>query len=160
MDSFLDAFNIIDRLEGFLGWLLSAVPHRHTTKGHPTGPFVIEAGLHELHIQRHAAATGAESASGHQVEDTLRHYGIRVWGRRITDDEVIMSVQARQANWAEHVLLRAGVIFAPAHRFNDPRATVWAGRHANAVPAWADAVGAVLCDHPQPAPAPEVSGGH
>lgn len=134
LDSFLDMFNIIDRLDGLLGWLLSAIPHRRTTKGHPTGPYVVEAGMHELHIQ----ATGAESASGRQAEAALRHYGIHVWGRRITDDAIIMSVRTRQANWAEHVLLRAGISFAPAHRFHDPRANAWSARHAGPVPAWAD----------------------
>ncbi len=48
--------------------------------------------------------------SGVEVEQLMRRYGIRVWGREVTDPETIsFLVKERQALWAEYLLCRAGV---------------------------------------------------
>jgi hypothetical protein len=57
---------------------------------------------------------------GYRVELLLRQYGIRVWGREMTDrEEMAVLVKRRQAVWAEYVLCRAGVPLTSA--LIDPR---------------------------------------
>ena len=133
LDDFLDKFNLIDRIDRAIGMALSFVPYQPTRKGHPAGALRVAPGMFEISIER-----GDADQTGGQAERILRKYGIPIWGRRVTSREFIMTVRARQADWAEHVLLREGIVFAGRHRWHDDRAPAWAGRHADPVPAWAD----------------------
>ena len=76
--------------------------------------------------------------SGSSIEQFLNHYGIKVWGRRVTSQHFHFTVKERQANWAEYLLLRRGI---PVSRnpFN-PQNAVYGQQHApgDQPPAWAD----------------------
>ena len=49
--------------------------------------------------------------SGLSVERLLRQYGVRMWGRDTRhNDEFAFLVKKSQAEWAEYLLLRAGVV--------------------------------------------------
>lgn len=56
-----------------------------------------------FYVSRHAGWTGF------QVEQLLGRYGIRIWNRGIAGDDFYFCVKARQARWAEYVMLRARV---------------------------------------------------
>jgi hypothetical protein len=48
--------------------------------------------------------------TGAKVEYILRQYGIKCYAREMADDRFLgLSVSDRQANWAEYILLSAGV---------------------------------------------------
>lgn len=60
---------------------------------------------------------------------------IPIANRRITSQEAIFWVQARQARIAEYRLLRAGFAFGPRHRWIDPRNVQWAAGKGK-MPVW------------------------
>jgi len=67
--------------------------------------------------------------SGIEVEHLLRKYGIRVWGRVVTDaEDVSFLVKRKQAIWAEYILCRAGVPLTSP--LLDPRNAHYQERHA------------------------------
>jgi len=121
----LDAFNWIDRAEGVLMSLRHAGRSRRARhRG--------EAGSWTFQIPRAAGWSGVD------VERFLNHYGIVIWGRRVTSQHLIFTVKRRQANWAEYLLLRRGIQVAtrPYNTLN----VAYGEAHApgDAPPAWAD----------------------
>lgn len=60
-------------------------------------------GTHSFRIERDGGWTSYEA------ENLLRRYGILVYGRVVKEDYVGFSVAVAQANYAEYLLLRAGV---------------------------------------------------
>lgn len=134
LDDFLDIANLFDKcIDRPIGWFMSAIPHRNTHKGRPTGDLVVDPGLWEIRIAR----GGDVSQTGGDMERRLTEVGVRVCGRRVLDDEFICYVRRRQAKWAEQVLLRAGIIFSGKYRWYDQRTPMWAGRHLGPVRTWA-----------------------
>lgn len=77
-------FDLIDPLDGLIGRMAKGPMHR--------------------------IVVGQSSFTGHDIENILRRYGIRTWGREpsATDDMAFL-VRSRQAAWAEYLLKRAGV---------------------------------------------------
>ena len=47
--------------------------------------------------------------SGLQIENLLTSHGIRVWGKMIVFNDIMVTVRRRQAKWAQYLLERAGV---------------------------------------------------
>ena len=81
----MSKIDIIDPIDGWLGRILH-------------GP------MHRFSFSR------SDDFAGIEVEHLLRRYGIRVWGREVTNErEVAILVKQRQAVWAEYILCRAGV---------------------------------------------------
>ena len=76
--------------------------------------------------------------SGGEIERFLNHYGIIVWGRRVTGSHRIVTVKRRQAVWAEYLLLRRGISLSEP--FCNPANVRYAQQHApgDQPPAWAD----------------------
>ena len=87
-DYILGPFNLIDRVEG----LLSAIRYR-------------DAG-HQFTIRR---MDKGGSHSLNECEAMLRVYGIAVYGRTHDATHMYFHTKRRQADWAEYVLLSAGV---------------------------------------------------
>lgn len=88
--------------------------------------------------------------TGHKVERLLRHYGVRVWGRKIVDGSLrSFVVKQRQAVWAEYVMCRAGVPLVG--ELLDPRNAQYPDKHppASMPPPWTSkGIGAIsLIDH-------------
>jgi hypothetical protein len=75
--------------------------------------------------------------SGGQVEDYLGRYHVKIWGRWFSKDTLSLSVKKEQKQWAEYLLLRAGVPVVSIPM--DPRNAGWAARHDGPPPAWDDA---------------------
>ena len=75
---------------------------------------------------------------GKDVEKMLRDRGVAVFGRRVTSRYGILSVPAKQADWAEYILQRGGVPLAG--QAINPRNATWAARHkpGHLPPAWKD----------------------
>lgn len=136
-DDILDKFNLIGRVQGLLWSLTSYLPHRKSHKGRKVGKWRVDGGVREIHIDR-------MQNTGGEAERVLERAHIPIAGRRITDKEAIFLVRARQAKWAELVLLRAGVALGPGHRMIDP-ANVKYAAGKGAVPLWGQA-GASLTD--------------
>ena len=129
LDDFLDKFNWISRGQGFLWSLLSWLPFRHSHKGRKIGSWSIEPGVREIRVDR-SITTGGEA------ERLLAKARIPIAGRRITSKEAIFLVKARQAGWAEYLLLRAGAALGPGHRMIDPENVRRASKHTEPVPLW------------------------
>jgi hypothetical protein len=67
--------------------------------------------------------------TGAEVEQLLRRYGIRVWGRELDHpEELALLVKRKQAIWAEYILCRAGVPLTSP--LLDPRNAHYQPRHA------------------------------
>jgi hypothetical protein len=109
----LDAFNLIDRVQG---WVMGA----HY------------GGVHTFRIEHNPANTGAD------YEAMLHKRGVAVFGRRVTTKLLIFKVKARQARWTEHILTRAG---APVvSRQVDKSNTGASERHGGTLPVpWSEA---------------------
>jgi len=129
LDDLLDKFNLISRADGLIWSISTLLPHRRSHKGRQAGPWRIDPGVREIHIDRMHSTGGA-------AERLLREAHIPIAGRRITADEAIFLVRARQARIAEYRLLRAGFTFGPRHRWIDPRNVQWAARHQAKMPVW------------------------
>lgn len=96
--------DLIDPIDGWLGQMLNGPMHRFTfsTQGEFTGV---------------------------EVELLLRQYGIRIWGREMTNpNERAFLVKRRQAVWAEYILCRAGVPLTSP--LLDPRNARYRQQHA------------------------------
>lgn len=138
LDTFLDAFNWISRVEGAVSSVLH-FDRRKAAEGPVGVGFVTElarsasgAGSWTFHIVRDAGWTGGDA------ERLLNHYAIPIWGRRLTGRHFILSVPRRQANWAEYLLLRRGMSLE-GDLFN-PDNQRYAQKYApgDQPPAWAD----------------------
>ncbi len=66
--------------------------------------------------------------SGVELEQFLRRYGVRIWGRGFSGDHFCFRVKQRQARWAEYLLLRRGIPVTSVPF--DPRNLTSAERHA------------------------------
>ena len=138
IDDFLDAFNLIDRIEGFV----SSIAHldkKRAAAGPPVVGFAAEiarsavgAGSWSFNLRRESGFTGGDA------ERLLNHYAIPIWGRRVTGDHYILSVPIRQANWAEYLILRRGMVLDG--RLFNPDNQRYAQKYApgDQPPAWAD----------------------
>jgi len=130
LDDFLDKFNLLSRVQGAVWSLGSYLPHRASHKGRKVGPWRIDGGTREIHVDRW-------HTTGGQAERILKRVAIPIAGRRITSREAIFIVRERQAAWAEYNLLRAGAALGPGHVMIDPDNVRRAGQYNEAVPAWA-----------------------
>ncbi len=134
----MDMFNLVDRLEGLMSSLINAdwknASRRSGGAGVVTelGRTLVGANTWSFSIPRDAGWTGTS------IEQFLKHYGIKVWGRRVTSQHFHFSVEERQANWAEYLLLRRGI---PVEgRLFNPQNAAYGRQHApgDQPPAWAD----------------------
>lgn len=124
----LDKFNWMDRAQGLVWAMTTYLPHQRSHKGRKVGPYVIDGGVTEIHIDR-AHSTGGEA------ERALARAHVPIAGRRVTSKEAIFLVRSRQAEWAEYVLLRAGVVLGPNHRMIDEANYSYAA-NKGPVPMW------------------------
>lgn len=65
---------------------------------------------------------------GIDVEMLLKRHGVKVWDRGIAGDDLYFCVKRRQVEWAEYLLLRAGVPVTNA--LNEPRNLEWTEDYA------------------------------
>lgn len=66
--------------------------------------------------------------SGHHMEQMLRRYGIKIWGRNFNQSHLFFRVKLQQANWAEYLLWRNGI---PVHsRPFNPQNRIYGMKHA------------------------------
>lgn len=79
-------------------------------------------------MKRHRFEFIQGSMTGYQIEHLLRHYGIQVSGRRADGKRIKMCVPGAQKQWAEYILLRAGV--QPISPSADSRNADYAAKHA------------------------------
>ncbi len=134
----LDALNWPARLEGLVARVIHADWRGSAdTSGAPgvaveLGRALVGANDWEFRVPRDFGGSGSD------VERLLRHYGIAVWGQRVTGSYYVFNVKERQANWAEYLLRRAGIPLE--NRSFDARNLERAGRHSpgSLPPAWAD----------------------
>ena len=47
--------------------------------------------------------------SGYNIEQFLRQYGVKIWGRNFSADYLFFRVKLQQANWTEYLLWQCGV---------------------------------------------------
>jgi hypothetical protein len=91
----------------------------------PIDEFVARAKFGKMHRFTFCATSGF---NGYKVEKLLRRYGVRVWGRKVLEDNMrSFIVRERQAVWAEYVMCRAGVPLAG--ELLDPRNAEYPDRH-------------------------------
>ncbi len=64
---------------------------------------------------------------GIDIERLLKRHGVKVWDRGIAGDDLYFCVKRRQVEWAEYLLLRAGVPVTSV--LNEPRNTNYAERY-------------------------------
>lgn len=134
----LDALNWMDRVEGLISSFVFA-DWKNAARSHGVAGILNEAArtaarvnVWTFRIDRNGAWTGGDA------ERLLKHYGVRLWGRRVTSKHFILSVEERQANWAEYLLLRRGMTL-DGPLFN-PENQRYAQKYApgDQPPAWAD----------------------
>ena len=113
MIDLLNKFNVMDMAQGWLWSLTSWLPHKRSHKGRKIGKLRVEGGVRWIRVDRSAT-------SGSEAEAILKAAHIPIGGRRITSQEASFLVRARQAAWAELILLRAGVKLAENHKIIDP----------------------------------------
>ena len=118
-DWVMGPMNLIDRLEGLL-----------------TGLYFQDAG-HTFTLPR--ADKLPEGYHGYdwtlnEVEQLLGNYEIPVYGRTHDATNMYFRVKNRQAEWAEYILLCAGVPLAGA--LVNPQNEGWAGRHSTPPSMW------------------------
>jgi hypothetical protein len=122
------AIDVADRIEGIVSgsrysdW--SGAIERHG----PLGVFVefvsYLSGYNSPKLKVSHFNVGS-SWSGIRIEWLLRRHGIVLWDRGLEGDDLYFRVKRRQLNWAEYVMLRAGVPVAVRNRLNE----AWAARH-------------------------------
>jgi hypothetical protein len=123
----VDAVNLLARAEVLVG----ALVHNARKSPRVSGPDAFPS-AREVRVSRYS------EWSGNDIAAFLRHYGVAVWGGRTTSDHFIMYVKERQANWAEYLLRRRGILVESA--VINPRNLTYAAQHApgDQPPAWAD----------------------
>lgn len=131
-------------MQGLVRGLLTFLPHR-PMRGRG---WRLNGGWREIRTERHDDNEQINHTGG-DAERLLARYHIPIFGRRVRHREFIFSVPARQAAWAEYVLLRGGITLAASHRLIDQRNVRYAQRHSAPIPAWADG------KHSAPPAAPE-----
>jgi hypothetical protein len=55
--------------------------------------------------------------SGLQIENLLTEHGIRVWGKLIVCDDIMLTVRRAQAKWAQYLLEKEGIPIQPGTEF-------------------------------------------
>ncbi len=134
----LASFDVLSRIEGFISSFLYADWKGAARTAGPVGiagefaRSLTGANRWRFWVPRDAGWSGIE------IERFLRKYGVVVWDRGFVGGDYYFSVKARQANWAEYLLLRRGIpisgsLYNPANR-------AYGEQHApgDAPPAWAD----------------------
>ncbi len=134
----LASFDLLSRVEGFISTFIYADWKGAARNAGPAGiagefaRSLVGANRWRFWVPRDAGWSGIE------IERFLRRYGVVVWDRGFVGNDYYFSVKARQANWAEYLLLRRGIpitgsLFNPANRaYGEQRAP------GDAPPAWAD----------------------
>lgn len=124
----LDQLNLISTVQGWLWGLTSWLPYRRSRKGRKVGRPVIDGGTRTIRVDR-------RYTSGAEAEEILRRAHIPIAGRHVSSTDAYFVVRARQAAWAELVLLRAGVELAGSHQIINPKNLQYAAGKG-AVPLW------------------------
>lgn len=75
-----------------------------------------------IRVARHSPWRGID------VEMLLKRHGVKVWDRGIAGDDLYFCVKRRQVEWAEYLLLRAGVPVTSV--LNEPRNLEWTEDYA------------------------------
>lgn len=132
LDTFLDKFNWIDRVEGLLYGATTLLPSRNLR-----GRIIISPGLFEIHTERYNK-DGVIDYTGGDAERELARFSIPVHGKRVTGKEFIFVVPRVHAEHAEYILCRKGIQMGPDHVWFEPRNAQWAARHSDPQPAWSD----------------------
>jgi len=77
--------------------------------------------------------------TGWQIEQMLKRHGVGLWGRGFTAKSLCFHVKARQANWAEYLMHRAGIVVVSEPV--DERNATWAAQWPTGeVPMWGQGV--------------------
>jgi hypothetical protein len=105
MLSLLDKFNLIDRITGRITALRRGDYKRARKHGKLAvlWEFLRSAtgtNTRALRVRRDSGWTGAS------VEKMLKAKGVRLWGRRVTSEHFIFTVEKRQAAWADYLIAR------------------------------------------------------
>ena len=126
----VDAVNVLARVEALIGAI-----YYNTRRSPKVAGIAALPSAHEIRVSRDGDWTGVD------VVNFLRHYGIDVWGGRTSSSHFIMYVKERQANWAEYLLRRRGILVESP--VINPRNLIYAAEHApgDQPPAWADGPG-------------------
>lgn len=128
-------FDPIDRIEGAISTFINADWKRAWKKSGPLGIASEILACLTAHNSPTIRVSRESSWRGVDVERLLAHYGIRVWDRGASGEELYFCVKRRQVKWAEYVLNRAGVVLTS--KAYEPRNAEWAEQHNGAaIPAW------------------------
>lgn len=105
---FLAKFDIISRIEGWVSTFLRADwqrARRHGVAGvaGELGRCLTRSNAPAIHFKRNAGWAGI------QVERLLASYGVRIFDRSFDEETLRFRVAARQYEWADYLLRRAGV---------------------------------------------------
>ncbi len=129
-------FDPIDRIEGAISTFLNADWRRAWRKA---GLLGVVSEMVACLTARNAPTLRVRRGlgwNGQMVEGLLGRYGIKIWDRGASGEELYFCVKRRQVKWAEYVLLRAGAPVTSV--LKESRNTGWAARHNAPVPAWKD----------------------
>lgn len=128
LDDFLNLFDWINRVQGFVWSLTSWWPRRRSHKGRKVGGLRVDGGTKRIEVDR-------KHSTGMEAERALKRAHIPIAGRGITSKVAYFLVRSRQYKWALYVLLRAGVVVSSPVPADVAR---WAGGQAGPVPLWGD----------------------
>ncbi len=134
----LASFDLISRIEGFISTFGYADWKNAARTAGPAGIATEFArslgGANRWRFWVHRDA----GWSGIEIERFLRKYGVVVWDRGFVGDDYFFCVKARQANWAEYLLLRRGIPITGS--LYNPANGDYGAAHApgDAPPAWVD----------------------
>ena len=105
----LDKLDLIDRIEGVISTFLNADWFGAYSRNGPYG--IISEFLDCLTAQNAPLIRVSRESilSGVKIEKLLKRHGVKVWNRGVTGDTLYFRVKLRQVEWAEYLLLRAGV---------------------------------------------------
>jgi hypothetical protein len=135
LDDFLNKFDWINRVQGFLWSLTSWWPRRRSHKGRKVGGLRIDGGVKRIEVDR-------QHSTGMQAERALQRAHIPIAGRGVTSKTAYFLVRSRQWKWALYVLLRAGVVVSSPVPADVAR---WAGGQVGPVPIWGTGTRAGEC---------------
>lgn len=121
-------FDPIDRVEGAISTFLRADWSGAMRRNGTFGLLAEFTSCLTAHNSPTLRVSRQSSWRGIDVERLLARYGIKVWDRGASGEELYFCVKRRQVKWAEYVLLRAGVPLTslPA----EPRNNAWAARYS------------------------------
>lgn len=128
-------FDPIDRIEGAISTFLNADWRRAWRRA---GLLGVASEMVACLTSRNAPTLRVRRGcgwNGQMVEGLLGRYGVKVWDRGASGEELYFCVKRRQVKWAEYVLNRAGVVLTS--KAYEPRNAEWAEQHNGAaIPAW------------------------